>query len=204
MKLLHIDSSILGTQSASRELSAAWAAKWHARHPESSVTYRDLAADSLPHLTADVLMARSAPHAIDDADLRARIESDETMMREFLDADVIVIGAPMYNFSVPSQLKAWIDRIAVAGRTFRYGQNGPEGLAVGKKVVVISSRGGIYSAGPAAGFDHQESYLRTVFTFLGITDIQFIRAEGLNLGADKRAAAMNDARVQIAPMPIAA
>src|ERR1700742_3850307 len=159
MKLLHIDSSILGTQSASRELSAAWTADWQARHPESSVSYRDLAAQSLPHLTGDVLMARSAPHAVEDADLRIRVEADEAMMQEFLAADVVVIGAPMYNFSVPSQLKAWIDRIAVAGRTFRYGPSGPEGLAGGKKVVVISSRGGVYSAGPAAGLDHQESYL---------------------------------------------
>jgi len=204
MKLLHIDSSILGTQSASRELSAAWAAEWKARHPESSVVYRDLAAQSLPHLTADVLTARSAPHAIEDAELRSRVDADEAMMQEFLDADVVVIGAPMYNFSVPSQLKAWIDRIAVAGRTFRYGPNGAEGLAGGKKLVVISSRGGVYSAGPAAAFDHQESYLRAVFGFLGVSDIEFIRAEGLHMGAEKRAAAMNDAHAQIAPMKIAA
>ena len=204
MKLLHIDSSILGTHSASRELSAAWTADWKARHPEASVSYRDLAVESLPHLTGDVLTARSAPHAVEDADLRRRVEADEAMLQEFLAADVVVIGAPMYNFSVPSQLKAWIDRIAVAGRTFRYGPNGPEGLAGGKKVVVVSSRGGVYSAGPAAGFDHQESYLRSVFTFLGVTDIEFIRAEGLNMGADKRTAAMNDAHARIAPMKIAA
>ena len=204
MKLLHIDSSILATQSASRELSAAWAADWKARNPASSITYRDLANQSLPHLTGDVLMARSAPHTISDAELRGRVEADEVMMREFLDADVVVIGAPMYNFSVPSQLKAWIDRIAVAGRTFRYGPNGAEGLAGGKKIVVISSRGGVYSVGPAAAFDHQESYLRAMFTFLGITDIEFIRAEGLNMGAEKRASAMNDAHAQIAPMQIAA
>ena len=204
MKLLHIDSSIQGTQSASRELSAAWAADWKVRHPDASVSYRDLAAQALPHLTGDVLVARSAPHAIEDADLRSRVEADEAMIQEFLAGDVIVIGAPMYNFSVPSQLKAWIDRIAVAGRTFRYGANGPEGLAGGKKVVVISSRGGVYSAGPAAGFDHQESYLRTVFGFLGVADIEFIRAEGLNMGTDKRAAAMNDAHAQILPMKIAA
>jgi FMN-dependent NADH-azoreductase len=204
MKLLHIDSSILGTQSASRELSAAWAADWKARHPESASVYRDLAAQSLPHLTGDVLMARSAPHAIEDAALRSRVEADEAMMQEFLDADVIVIGAPMYNFSVPSQLKAWIDRIAVAGRTFRYGPNGPEGLAGGKKVVVVSSRGGVYSAGPAAGFDHQEAYLRSVFTFLGVTDIEFIRAEGLNMGAEKRTASMGDAHARIVPLKKAA
>lgn len=204
MKLLHIDSSILGTQSASRELSAAWSAQWKAGHPDASVAYRDLAAQSLPHLSGDVMMARSTPHAIKDAELRSRVEADEAMLREFLEADVVVIGAPMYNFSVPSQLKAWIDRIAVAGRTFRYGANGPEGLAGGKKVVVISSRGGVYSAGPAASFDHQESYLRSVFAFLGIDDIEFVRAEGLNMGADKREASMSEARARIAPMRIAA
>jgi FMN-dependent NADH-azoreductase len=204
MKLLHIDSSILGTQSASRELSAAWAANWKTRHPESAVAYRDLAAQPLPHLTADVVMARSAPHAVDDAELRSRLDADEAMMQEFLDADVIVIGAPMYNFSVPSQLKAWIDRIAVAGRTFSYGPKGPQGLAGGKKVVVISSRGGVYSTGPAAAFDHQESYLRAVFGFLGIDDVEFIRAEGLNMGADQRTASMSDAHARIAPMKIAA
>src|SRR5215469_1957526 len=169
MKLLHIDSSILGTQSASRELSAAWAADWQRRHSESSVTYRDLAAQSLPHLSADVLMARSAPHAVEDAELRSRVDADEAMMREFLDADVIVIGAPMYNFSVPSQLKAWIDRIAVAGKTFRYTESGPQGLAGGKRLIVVSSRGGVYSSGPAAPMDFQETYLRTLFGFLGVT-----------------------------------
>jgi FMN-dependent NADH-azoreductase len=204
MKLLHIDSSILGTNSASRELSAAWSAAWKARNPASTIAYRDLAAQPLPHLTGDVVMARSAPHAIEDAELRSRVDADETILQEFLDADVVVIGAPMYNFSVPSQLKAWIDRIAVAGRTFRHGPNGPEGLARGKKIVVISSRGGVYSAGPAAGFDHQETYLRSVFAFLGIEDIEFIRAEGLNMGADHRIAAIGGAHARIAPEKIAA
>ena len=205
MKLLHIDSSILGTQSASRELSAAWVAGWKANHPDASVVYRDVAAQPLPHLTADVFVARSAPQSIDDAALRARIAADDIVTREFLDADVVVIGAPMYNFSIPSQLKAWIDRIAVAGRTFSYGADGPKGLAGGKKVVVVSSRGGVYSEGPAAGFDHQEAYLRSVFTFLGVEDIEFIRAEALNMGPERRAAALTDAHARIGtPMKIAA
>jgi FMN-dependent NADH-azoreductase len=185
-------------------LSAAWTAAWKSRNAGSSVAYRDLAAQPLSHLSADVFMARSAPHAIEDAELRSRVDADEVMMREFLDADVVVIGAPMYNFSVPSQLKAWIDRIAVAGRTFRYGPNGPEGLAGGKKIVVISSRGGVYSAGPAVGFDHQETYLRSVFAFLGVQDIEFIRAEGLNMGADHRVASISGAHARIAPEKIAA
>ncbi|HVK92160.1 MAG TPA: NAD(P)H-dependent oxidoreductase, partial [Mycoplana sp.] len=105
----------------------------------------------------------------------------------------VVLGAPMYNFSLPSQLKAWIDRIAVAGKTFRYTENGPEGLAKGKKVIVVSTRGGHYSSGPAAAMDHQESYLQAVFGFLGITDIEFVRAEGLNISADSKTAAISEA-----------
>ena len=191
MKLLHIDSSILGGQSASREIGAAWVAEWQRTHADGVVIHRDLASDPLSHLTADVFMARSSPEPVDDANLRDRLAADEAVLQEFLDADVVVIGAPMYNFSVPSQLKAWIDRVAVKGRTFAYGANGPEGLAVGKKIVVISSRGGAYSEGPAASFDHQETYLRAVFTFLGVTDFEFIRAEGLAMGPEKRAEVMS-------------
>src|SRR5262249_4241202 len=119
-------------------------------------------------------------------------------------ADVVVVGAPMYNFSIPSQLKAWIDRIAVAGKTFRYTDKGAEGLVKGKKIVVVSSRGGVYSGGHA-GFDHQENYLRSVFTVLGVADLEFIRAEGLSLGGDKRAEALAAAHRAIeAPLAVAA
>jgi FMN-dependent NADH-azoreductase len=194
MKLLHIDSSILGHSSASRELGAAWVTNWRRQHPASDVRYRDLASDPIAHLSAESLAARATPVEQRSLDQQREAVADERTLEEFLASDVIVIGAPMYNFSVPSQLKAWIDRIAVAGRTFRYTTAGPEGLAQGKRVVIISSRGGIYSAGPAAGMDHQESYLRTVFGFLGITDIEFIRAEGLARGAEQRAIAMASAR----------
>ena len=119
------------------------------------------------------------------------------MLEDFLAADIVVIGAPMYNFGIPSQLKAWIDRIAVAGKTFRYGANGPEGLAGGKRVIIASSRGGMYASGPAAVMDFQESYLRTVFGFIGITDIEFVRAEGLNMGDEPKAQALQAARATI-------
>src|SRR5262249_54059284 len=165
MKLLHIDSSILGTQSASRELGTAWVQAWRIGHPDTQVSYRDLVGDPLPHLSGEVVATRFGAEA-QSPDVRKLIEQDDAVLAEFLAADVVVIGAPMYNFSIPSQLKAWIDRIAVAGKTFRYSDKGPEGLVNGKKVVVISSRGGVYSSGPAAAFDHQESYLRSVFTFL--------------------------------------
>lgn len=198
MKLLHIDSSILGVNSASRELGAAWVGNWRRQHPQGAVKHLDLARDPLAHLTGEIFSARAAPEAGRDGALARDVAADQTAINDFLAADVIVVGAPMYNFSIPSQLKAWIDRIVVAGKTFRYGANGPEGLAKGKKAVVIISRGGIYSAGPAAALDFQESYLRGVLGFIGITDIEVVRAEGLAMGAEKRAAVMAQAQRAIA------
>ena len=129
--------------------------------------------------------------------LAGELADGAAILDQFLAADTVVIGAPMYNFSLPSQLKAWIDRIAVAGKTFRYTENGPEGLAKGKKVIVVSTRGGVYSAGPAAALDHQETYLSAVLGFLGVTDIEFLRAEGLNLGPDAKQAAISGAEATI-------
>jgi len=185
MKLLHIDSSALGTHSVTRELGAAIVGAWTRAHPGTSVTYRDVAANPLPHW---------APVA-DAGDPAARGGSES--LDEFLAADVVVIGAPMYNFSIPSTLKAWIDRLAVAGKTFRYGPNGAEGLAGGKRVVIASSRGGFYSSGDAAAADFQEAYLRQVFGFFGVTDIQFIRAEGVNISAEQKAQAIAAAHAAI-------
>jgi FMN-dependent NADH-azoreductase len=195
MKLLHIDSSVLGAQSASRELSHAVVETLSQRHPSSSITYRDLAIQPLAHFSAEVLGARMNPDTqLDDAS-RRDIESGNQALDEFLGADVIVIGTPMYNFSVPSQLKAWIDRIVVAGRTFKYTATGVEGLAKGKKVIVVSSRGGFYGADtPMAGFDFQENYLRKVFNFIGISDVEFVRAEGLNISAQQRGKSMEAAQ----------
>ncbi|HZX89909.1 MAG TPA: FMN-dependent NADH-azoreductase [Rudaea sp.] len=206
MKLLHIDSSILGTQSATRELGAAIVGKWQRRNPRGQVRHLDLAREPLNHLTGEVLGARSGPVGQRSAELQRDVEAGERAMDDFLAADVIVVGAPMYNFSIPSQLKAWIDRIAVAGKTFRYTEKGPEGLAKGKKVIVVSARGGIYSNGaPAAALDFQENYLRGVFGFLGITDIEFVRAEGLNYGPAQREQAMTAALSSIAAeLPLAA
>ena len=206
MKLLHIDSSILGTQSATRELGAAIVGKWQRQNPHSQVRHVDLAREPLNHLTGEVLGARSAPADQRSPELQRDIEAGERAMDDFLAADVIVVGAPMYNFSIPSQLKAWIDRIAVAGKTFRYTEKGPEGLAKGKKVIIVSARGGMYGAGsPAAALDFQETYLRGVFGFLGITDIEFVRAEGLNFGPAQREQAMTAAHDAIAAeLPLAA
>ncbi|MGN6224736.1 FMN-dependent NADH-azoreductase [Pseudoxanthomonas sp.] len=187
MKLLHIDSSALANNSVTRQLTAAIVARWQDQVPGLKVTYRDLDAQPLPHLTGPVL-AKVDP---------AVAEASEETLRQFLDADVVVIGAPMYNFGIPSTLKAWIDRVAVAGRTFRYTEKGPEGLAGNKKVIIASGRGGIHSG---AASDFQEPYLKFVLGFLGITDVEFVRAEGVNYSPQHRADAMASALASI-PLP---
>lgn len=185
MKLLHIDSSALGAHSVSRQLTADIVTELKRHAAGIEVTYRDVAAQPLPHW---------APVA-DASDPAVALGNQ--MLEEFLAADIVVIGAPMYNFAIPSQLKAWIDRIAVAGKTFRYSENGPEGLAGGKRVIIASSRGGFYTSGPAAGMDFQEAYLRTVFGFIGISELEFVRAEGLNINAEQKAAALESAQATI-------
>ncbi|MFV3333099.1 FMN-dependent NADH-azoreductase [Pseudomonas sp. NY15437] len=196
MKLLHIDSSILGDNSASRQLSAELVAAWAAAEPGVEVTYRDLAADAISHLSSASLVAAGTPAELRDAAQKHEAALGEQSIEEFLGADAIVIGAPMYNFSIPSQLKAWIDRIAVAGKTFRYTENGPEGLAGGKKVIIVSTAGGIH-AGQPTGIAH-ENYLELVLNFLGITDIEVVRAEGLAYGDEPRRNAIAGAQASIA------
>lgn len=192
MKILHIDSSALGTASASRELTAAVVRQLRADSPHVEVSYRDLDAQPLPHFTGATL-AKSDP---------AEAALAKTVLEEFLAADVVVIGAPMYNFSLPSTLKAWIDRIAVAGVTFRYTANGPEGLAGGKRVVVASTRGGVY--GDASPADFQEAYLRQVFAFLGIPSIEILRAEGLSVSPENRRQGLAAAHAAIQSAPAVA
>ncbi|HET6586840.1 MAG TPA: NAD(P)H-dependent oxidoreductase [Oleiagrimonas sp.] len=185
MKLLRLDTSALGSHSVSRQLSAAVVEKWVQDHPGTQVDYHDLAADPIPHWLPVVDASREPDHL------------GERVLADFLAADVIVIGAPMYNFSISSQLKAWIDRIAVPGKVFRYTESGPEGLAGGKRVIIASSRGGVYSEGPATAADFQEPYLRTVLGFFGITDIRFVRAEGVGLGPEQKAQAIETALADI-------
>ena len=152
MKLLHIDSSPLAGNSVSRQLTERIVAQWRATHPGTTVDYLDLAKDAPSHLNIDSLGFRAGPNAGGLSDVQRREnEISEALVTQFLAADVIVVGAPMYNFSVPTQLKAWIDRVAQAGRTFTYTENGPQGLAGGKTVIVASSRGGVYSTNPALG-----------------------------------------------------
>ncbi len=194
MNLLHIDASILGEASVSRTLSAAAVQRVAAEHPGLNIVRRDLASAPIAHLTGAHLAA-SAPGVEVSPQVRAEVEDGARALEEFLAADVVVIGAPMYNFGVPSQLKAWIDRIAVAGKTFKYGEDGrPVGLAGGKRVVVALSRGGYYGPEtPMATAEHAESYLRAVFAFMGVTDLEIIRAEGVAVGPDVRAKAIEQA-----------
>ena len=197
MKLLHLDSSILGGNSVSRALTARIVAAQEALHPGIGVISRDLGAAPISHLTAAHLAARQGAMP-EGAEIRADVATGEDVLDEFLAADIVVVGAPMYNFSVPSQLKAWIDRIAVAGRTFRYSDTGPIGLVGGKTVIVASTRGGFYGPGtPNAALEHQENYLRAVFEFLGVTDIRFVRAEGVALGEEQKTRSLRDAEKAI-------
>ena len=174
MTILHIDSSITGDNSASRAISRSILDQLRTQTPASRVVSRDLVADPLPHLTLASF-------------------NDQEGLEEFLGADTVVIGAPMYNFTLPTQLKAWIDRIVVAGTTFQYGANGPEGLATGKRVIIAVARGNVYSGeAPAAALEHLETYLRGVFNFIGI-EPEFVVAEGLGISPEHRETAIKHA-----------
>ena len=174
MTILHIDSSINGENSASRAISRSVVGQLRAANPGAEVLGRDLVSEPLPHLTLDAF-------------------SDSSVLDEFLAADTVVIGAPMYNFTLPTQLKAWLDRILVAGKTFRYTETGPEGLAGGKRVIVALARGGFYDAGsPAASLEHLETYLRGVFNFIGI-EPEFVAADGLAVGSEQRESSVRQA-----------
>ncbi|NER60517.1 FMN-dependent NADH-azoreductase [Pseudomonas sp. MAFF212428] len=195
MKLLHIDSSILGDNSASRQLSHRVVAAWQAAEPSVDVVYRDLAADAISHFSAATLVAAGTPDELRDAAQQHEAKLSSETLQEFLAADAVVIAAPMYNFSVPTQLKAWIDRIAVAGQTFRYTEAGPEGLCGNKKVIVVSTSGGLH-AGQPTGVGHEE-FLKVFLAFIGITDVEFVRAHGLAYGDEHRSNAMQAAQAQI-------
>jgi FMN-dependent NADH-azoreductase len=172
--ILHIDSSITGDNSASRAISAKIVDQLKSAQWGEEIVYRDLAAEPLPHLTLDAF-------------------ADSSVLDEFLAADTIVIGAPMYNFTLATQLKAWIDRIMVAGKTFHYTANGPEGLAGGRRVIIALARGGFYGEGtPAAPLEHLESYLRGIFNFIGI-DPEFVAADGLAISPEQREQSVSQA-----------
>ncbi|MGY0573473.1 FMN-dependent NADH-azoreductase [Bradyrhizobium sp. RDM12] len=189
MKLLHLDSSVLGPHSVSRQVSAAIVDRLRQATPSLNLIYRDLTQIPLAHLSGSHLAA--AQGAVAPAELGPDLAASAAVLNEFLDADIVVIGAPMYNFTIPSQLKAWIDRVLVAGKTFKYGENGPQGLAGSKRVIVAISRGGYYGPGtPAASLEHLETYLRGVFAFMGVTSPEFIVADGIQVGPEHREKAL--------------
>jgi len=197
--LLHIDSAITGDASVSRDLTRRIVAQWRASHPDVEIEYLDLAANAPGHLNADALGFRFPQGADLSEAQRSENALSEQLVSQFLNADVVVIGAPLYNFTIPSQLKSWIDRIAQAGRTFKYTENGPVGLAGGKRVIVASTRGGVYSTTEGGrALEHQESYLQTIFGFFGIKNVEFVRAEGVNMGDAPRSAALQAATQSIA------
>ena len=178
MIILHVDSSITAENSVTRSIGEAAIARLSALYPDVEIRRRDLALDPLRHMTLGDL-------------------GDTSLAEEFLAADIVVIGAPMYNFSIPSNLKAWMDRLAIAGTTFRYSEKGAEGLAGGRKLIIASARGGFYGSDTErAWLDHQETYLRGFFGFLGVTNITFVRAEGVAMGPEVRAKALEDARIE--------
>jgi FMN-dependent NADH-azoreductase len=200
MKLLHIDSSLLGNQSVTRELSAAVVRAWRTAQPDLEVSYLDLAANPPPQLTGEALRVIKFNQSAEGSLVKTELAQMEALLVEFLAADAIVIGVPMYNFSVPTQLKAWIDALSQPGRTFAYTDKGPRGLAVGKRVVIASSRGNRYSEPPMNAKDFQETYIKAALGFMGVTDIDVIRAEGVNRGLADREAALLQAHKDIATL----
>lgn len=193
MKLLHVDASISGEASASRRLSSAIVEELTRSVPGLEIVRRDLDADPIPHLDSRLLPAVRPANPADAA--------ANAVLEEFLAAEIVVIGAPMYNFTIASQLKAWLDRIVIAGKTFSYSAAGAKGLAGGKKVIIASARGGLYAPGtPQAAYDFQETYLRAILGFIGIADIEIVRAEGLAYGPEQREAAL---RAALASVPTA-
>jgi FMN-dependent NADH-azoreductase len=199
MQILHLDSSILGDASTSRLLSSAIVEELLQQHPNAQVVRRDLVADPVAHLTEVIAAGFRVPSGVAVADQSTLSEHTKStqLADELLASAVIVIGAPMYNFSVASQLKTWMDRVAQPGRTFRYTADGPVGLSGGRKVIVASTRGGMYSTGAASGMDFQESYLKAFFGFLGINDVEFVRAERLTKGPELRERAIAEARATV-------
>ncbi len=194
--ILVINSSAAGADSVSRELVAEAVAQLRSANPAAAFTHRDLGINPPPHLIAQTLNGVRGT-AVTETEFAARRLSDE-FIGELRDADTIVIGAPMYNFGVSTTLRAWFDHVLRAGVTFKYADGVPRGLLGGRRVIVIESRGGLYSEGPAQAVDFQEPYLTHLLGFMGITDITFIRAEKIGYGPEARAAAIAAAKTKIA------
>lgn len=195
--LLHIDSSIRSTGSVSRQLTAEFVSKWKAARPGGTVVERDLAHNPVPHLTEQMMGAFFTPVDSRSLEQAQTVALSDRLVDELFRADDIVLGVPMYNFSISSALKAWIDHVSRAGVTFNYTETGPVGLVTGKKVYVITASGGVYSEGPAQSLNFQDTYLRAALGFIGLTDVSWVRAEGLALGEPSAEAALTRGRQMI-------
>ena len=192
--VLIIESSARQQDSISRQLTQQFISQWQAAHPTDQVTVRDLALHPVPHLDANLLGGWMKPEAQRSADEHASLKRSDELTDELLAADVLVLAAPMYNFAIPSTLKAWLDHVLRAGVTFKYTETGPQGLLTGKKAYVLTARGGLYAGSTS---DHQEPYLRQVMAFVGIHDVTFIHAEGMNLGGDFQEKGLNQAKARL-------
>ncbi|WP_236214114.1 FMN-dependent NADH-azoreductase [Metapseudomonas otitidis] len=193
-RVLIVESSARQQGSISRQLTAEFVAQWKAAHPADVVVVRDLAQESVPHLDSDLLGGWMKPADQQNDAERAALARSNRLTEELLAADVLVLAAPMYNFGIPSTLKAWLDHVLRAGVTFKYTETGPQGLLSGKRAFVLTARGGVYAGGP---LDHQEPYLRQALAFIGIHDVTFIHAEGLNMGAEFQEKGIAQARAQL-------
>ncbi len=193
--VLVIESSARQQGSVSRDLTQAFIAQWQAAHPADQVKVRDLAVEQVPHLDADLLGGWMKPADQHSATEQAALQRSNLLTEELLAADVLVLAAPMYNFAIPSTLKAWLDHVLRAGVTFKYTETGPQGLLTGKRAYVLTARGGVYAGGP---FDHQEPYLRQALGFIGIHDVSFIHAEGMNMGAEFQEKGIAQAKALVA------
>ncbi|PKQ42367.1 FMN-dependent NADH-azoreductase [Pseudomonas sp. YY-1] len=194
-RILVIESSARQQGSVSRELTQQFIANWQAAHPADQIQVRDLAAEPVPHLDATLLGGWMTPSEQQSDAEKAALARSNQLTDELLAADVLVLAAPMYNFAIPSTLKAWLDHVLRAGVTFKYTETGPQGLLTGKRAFVLTARGGIYAG---SGLDHQEPYLRQALAFIGIHDVQFIHAEGLNMGAEFSEKGLAQAKAKLA------
>lgn len=192
--ILHISSSVRRTGSTSRQLTAEFLSKWKTARPDDTVVERDLAVNPVPHLAEQMMGAFFTPVEQRSPEQVQTVQLSDALVAELFSADVIVLGAPMYNFSISSTLKAWIDHVTRVGVTFNYTDTGPVGMVKDRKVYLFTARGGVYSEGPAQAMDFQETYLRAVLGFIGLTDITFIRAEGLAMGESAVDAALSQSR----------
>jgi FMN-dependent NADH-azoreductase len=195
--ILQINTSLFGSGGQSSRLADAFISGWRASHPGTKLIVRDLAVDPVPHLTAERFQSFLAKPEDRTGTQRAIVEYSDALIEELKTADMIVLGLPMYNFGVPSTLKAYFDHVARTGVTFKYTDKGPVGLLTGKEAIVFAARGGLYAGTPS---DLQTSYVRMVLRFLGIDDVEFVYAEGLGMGEDSKANSLAKAQRELAEL----